>query len=351
MEKIGVIGLMSGTSLDGVDIACCHFSLDKKWNFEITRAETIPYSNEWSDRLRELPGASALQLALTNIEYGRYLGKLVYDFIRKYKLKVELISSHGHTVFHQPDKGITLQIGKGIEIFSQTSIPVVYDFRSQDVAFGGQGAPLVPVGDKLLFGEYDYCLNLGGIANISYEKNRKRIAFDICPCNQVLNELAKAEGLDYDRGGELARSGKIDPHLLDLMNVIPFYHQPPPKSLGREWVEEKFIPLIINSKLSIPDALATCSEHIAFQVGRMTGSDRRKKMLISGGGALNKYLVERIKAFSSPQIILPDKKLIHFKEAMVFAFLGLLRWRNEINCLSSVTGAIMDSSSGLIVGK
>lgn len=346
-----VIGLMSGTSLDGVDISYCHFSLDQKWNFEIKKAETIPYSHEWSDRLRKLPDASAFQLALTDIEYGRYLGKLVHDFIRRYKLKVDLISSHGHTVFHQPDKGLTLQIGKGTEIFAQTSVPVVYDFRSQDVALGGQGAPLVPIGDRKLFGEYDYCLNLGGIANVSYEQDGNRIAFDICPCNQVLNELAKAEGMEFDRDGKLAQSGKIDHHLLDILNAIPFYHQTPPKSLGREWIEESFIPLVKKANIPIPDTMATCTEHIAFQVGRTTGSDRSKKLLISGGGAMNKFLAERIKTFSSPQVIIPDQQLINYKEALVFAFLGVLRWRSEINCLSSVTGAIMDSSSGLLIGK
>jgi len=351
VKQTGVIGLMSGTSLDGVDIAFCLFSFDKKWIYEIVKAETIPYSVDWRNRLKNLPEDSAFQLVSTDLEYGRYLGECVKSFCKRNNFNPDLIASHGHTVFHQPAKGLTYQIGKGTEIFAQTSIPVIYDFRSQDIACGGQGAPLVPMGDRLLFGEYDYCLNLGGIANVSFEKENKRVAFDICPCNQVLNDLAENEGKGYDKNGEMACAGKVNLKLLDILNANPYYNQKPPKSLGREWIEETFQPLIKQANISTEDALATCTEHIAFQIGRNTGSEKNKKLLLTGGGAFNKHLVDRIKAFSSPEIVIPNPLLINFKEALVFAFLGLLRWRNEINCLSSVTGSKTDSSTGLIVGK
>jgi len=340
---------MSGTSLDGLDIAHCSFvRRGACWEYAILQAETMAYSDEWIERLSVVENFSALEFVKTDIEYGHLLGQFTNGFIRKHKLTPDLIASHGHTVFHQPDQRITSQIGRGSAIAAETGYPVVCDFRSLDVALGGQGAPLVPIGDKLLFPDYDYCLNLGGFANISTDTEGGRIAFDLCPANIVLNRLAAATGANYDYNGDMARSGTAIPELLHQLNTLPFYRQPGPKSLGKEWVISTIIPLLKGHKKPFPDLLATFCEHIALQVGAVMGRDPEKKMLVTGGGALNGFLVERIRHHVKPTVIIPDILTINFKEALVFAFLGLLRWRNENNCLRSVTGAACDNCGGAI---
>ncbi|MEI7500377.1 MAG: anhydro-N-acetylmuramic acid kinase [Bacteroidota bacterium] len=344
-----VIGLMSGTSLDGLDLAFCKFSqLNDRWLYKIHCAETIPYSKEWKERLSFLESVSALELVTADVEFGHLLGRLSKEFIEKHHLKPDFIASHGHTVFHQPDKKITCQIGRGSAIAAETGLPVVCDFRSLDVALGGQGAPLVPIGDRLLFPEYEYCLNLGGFANISYEQDGIRIAFDICPANIVLNDLAGAIGLDWDPDGQHASRGTIDHDLLAKLNSLPYYGKLPPKSLGKEWVVEHVFPLLQNAFNSKDDLLATFCEHIAMQVAKSSSGNREKKFVITGGGALNKFLISRIQFHASHKIIIPDLSTVNFKEALIFAFLGVLRWRNEVNCLKSVTGALRDSIGGAI---
>ncbi|MFH1160507.1 MAG: anhydro-N-acetylmuramic acid kinase [bacterium] len=348
-----VIGLMSGTSLDGLDIAFCRFEkVRSRWKYQIIHAETIPYSGEWQTRLATLPKQSAAFLAQTDADLGHFMGTLTHEFMQKYNITPDFIASHGHTVFHQPGSRLTTQIGKGAAIAAESGIPVICDFRSTDVALGGQGAPLVPIGDKLLFSEFDYCLNLGGFANISFDQDGKRIAFDICPVNIVLNKLAALTGRPYDPDGILARSGRLIPLLLEKLNKLPFYHDPAPKSLGKEWVDQYITPLLepFLSKPSafVNDLMHTFCEHIAMQVQRNTGTNRVNKLLITGGGALNQYLVERIRHHAAVQVILPDIQTIQFKEALIFAFLGLLRWRNEVNCLASVTGSKSDHPGGAI---
>ena len=348
-----IIGLMSGTSLDGLDIAHCRFELvNDSWHYQILQAETIPYSDSWQERLAGIDLANAEEFARTDSDFGYLAGELTKKFINKHHLEPDFIASHGQTIFHQPGNRLTTQIGKGAAIAAMTAIPVVCDFRSTDVAWGGQGAPLVPIGDKLLFPDYAYCLNLGGIANISYDEEGVRIAYDICPVNMVLNTLAKKMNLPYDRDGKLASEGTIHTQLLDQLNQLPYYYQQPPKSLGKEWVESNINPLldplIQDPRSRIQDLLHTFCEHIAFQIGQNTGSNRVNKLLITGGGALNEYLVERIRHHASAQVIIPDLQTIQFKEALIFAFLGLLRWRKEINCLSSVTGAKKDTVGGAI---
>jgi anhydro-N-acetylmuramic acid kinase len=347
MDTYKVIGLMSGTSLDGVDIAYCVFQHDSKWSFEINEAETIPYSNEWRDILSTLASKSALELVFTDREYGKYLGTLVKSFIKKHGISADFVSSHGHTVFHQPLKGVTLQIGNGAVLAVESGRPVICDFRSTDIALQGQGAPLVPVGDHLLFADYAYCLNLGGIANISFVEKGNRIAFDICPANIVLNTLAEKEGHRYDPDGSLARGGHLDTDLLEALNKLGFYKLSPPKSLGREWIDEQFFPLLNPSSASTADKLRTCCEHFAIQIGKAIKA-KSGKLYISGGGAFNKFLVERIAANAAVEVVLPETKIINYKEALIFAFLGVLRWRGEVNCFKSVTGATKDSCCGAI---
>lgn len=340
---------MSGTSLDGVDLAFCEFIFEQSWEYRIICAETIAYPQPWKDRLSNLINSHGMDIEKAHIEYGRYLGSLINEFIGKHDISPDFISSHGHTVFHRPEKGITVQIGDGKIISGMTGLPVVYDFRTLDVKLGGQGAPLVPVGDRLLFGDFKYCLNLGGIANISYEYHEKRIAFDICPVNMVLNHCSKKLGFEYDNYGHLAQSGNLNAGLLNRLNVLDYYKQSPPKSLGREWVEKYVIPLIDKSGLNTVDILRTFTEHIVFQSKHILNKQGNGKIMITGGGAKNKFLISRLRNELIPEVIIPDEVLVDYKEAMIFAFLGVLRFRNEVNCLASVTGASRDSCSGLIV--
>lgn len=349
MQDFKVIGLMSGTSMDGVDIAFCRFQFDHQWHFTISHAETIEYSSEWSQRLSNLMKSDSETLIRTDREYGKLLGKIISGFIQKNNVKPDLIASHGHTIFHQPQNGFTLQIGDGNVISAVTGLPVVFDFRSGDVALGGQGAPLVPIGDRLLFPEFDLCLNLGGIANISFEREDKRIAFDICPANIPLNHLAALAGKPYDKDGFLARKGKPINQLLNDLNRLEFYHTPPPKSLGREWIDREFFPILFAWDDSIEHKIRTVCEHIAVQIAAIVNPLKKEKMLITGGGAKNKFLTELIASKVNAKVVVPEEKIIDFKEALIFAFLGVLRWRNETNILSSVTGASRDSCGGIIV--
>lgn len=351
--EYNAIGLMSGTSLDGLDIAHCNFTLlNAKWSFEIVKAETFPYPEVWTSRLRNLPQQSAFDYVKSHVEYGHLIGKTVKQFIDQHKLKPDLISSHGHTIFHQTQLNITSQIGDGAAIASYCNLPVVCDFRTLDVALGGQGAPLVPIGDRLLFSEYDACLNLGGIANVSFEENGKRIAFDICAVNIVANELALKVGKKYDDKGKIGESGKLNKQLLDELNNLDFYKQLFPKSIGREWIEEAVFPILNKYTISMEDKLCTFYEHISIQITavlqKIKMQNRPINILATGGGAYNTYLIERIRKVSAQQILIPEEKIIEFKEALIFAFLGVLRTRGEINTLCSVTGASRDSVGGAL---
>ncbi|HEX8517763.1 MAG TPA: anhydro-N-acetylmuramic acid kinase [Bacteroidia bacterium] len=350
-QSYNVIGLMSGTSLDGLDIAFCRFTFNEnKWHFEILQSETRPYPGEWKERLLSLETVDGITFQEIHHEYGFYTGRLVSDFIIKHSLKVDFVASHGHTVFHQPDKRFTVQVGAGSAIAAACKTAVVCDFRSLDVALGGQGAPLVPIGDKLLFGEYDYCLNLGGFANVSYEHKGRRAAYDICPVNIVMNAITERLGKPYDDRGELARSGMISKYLLNELNELPYFRQPPetPKSLGKEWVKENIDTLFDKYEIEENDLLATFCEHVAAQIARALESKKEGKLLITGGGTYNDFLIERIRERVPLEIVIPAKNIIEFKEALIFAFLGVLRMRNEINCLRSVTGARENNCGGAV---
>lgn len=350
MKTYFAIGLMSGTSLDGLDICYVKFPFPDVERFEILKAETISYDEIWKSRLKnsiELKGEKLTQL---DFDYGIYLGKAVKNFIQKHQIKsVDFIASHGHTVFHNPEKNYTLQIGKGQGIFAETGIKTVFDFRSQDVLFGGQGAPLVPIGDQLLFKEFEACLNLGGFSNISFEQNSKRMAFDICPVNIVLNQLSEELGKPYDKNGEIARAGELNTELLNELNQFEFYKKQPPKSLGVEWCMENVFPLVKNYSIKTEDFISTFTEHIAEQIAIVLNQNSMQNVLVTGGGAYNVYLMGRIQHKTDCQIEIPKKSIIDYKEAVVFALMGLLRLEGQENVLHSVTGARKNHSSGTIV--
>ncbi|MCG1037794.1 anhydro-N-acetylmuramic acid kinase [Polaribacter sargassicola] len=345
-NEVFVIGLMSGTSLDGIDLVYVKFFKNDYKKFKILSSETVGYSKEWKTTLQNAIHFSSEKLELLNVSYGKFLGEVLNSFIDKNQINnIDFIASHGHTILHQPEKGITLQIGSGKEIAKATSRKVVYDFRTQDVKLGGQGAPLVPIGDQLLFSNYDYCLNLGGFSNISYQENDVRIAYDVCPVNIVLNYYVNKLGFDYDDSGKIAAKGKLNKELLKELNNLEFYKIKPPKSLGLEWVQKNIFPLIDNLEKDVPSILRTFVEHIAIQLSAVIKSD---SVLITGGGAFNVFLIKRLEDVLGVKILLINKELIDFKEALIFAFLGVLRVDNQVNCLKSVTGAIKDHSSGKI---
>jgi anhydro-N-acetylmuramic acid kinase len=345
-----VIGLMSGTSLDGVDIVYTRISKENKgYDFKIIAAATIPYSKLWKQQLKNAFSALKVELDNLTIGYGNYLGEIVNEFVKKYQInKVDFVASHGHTIFHKPSEGYTLQIGDGKTLSNKTGFKVICDFRTQDVNFGGQGAPLVPIGDELLFSKYEYCLNLGGFANISFKKNNKRIAFDICPVNIVLNFYANKLGVEFDESGKIASSGKINLALLNELNEISFYEASIPKSLGFEFVKEIIFPLIEAKQLKVEDVLRTFVAHIVHQISVCLTNNSTSKILVTGGGAFNTFLMNELKKQTLHKIIIPKKEIIDYKEALIFALLAVLRSENQVNCLSSVTGAKKDHSSGKI---
>ena len=347
MSTYFAIGLMSGTSLDGLDICYVKFSKSENWSFEILSAETISYDETWKLKLQNATQISAEDLLALDKEFGFFLGEKTQEFISKNNIiNIDVIASHGHTVFHQPQRKFTLQIGDGRAIKILTNKTVVYDFRSQDVLLGGNGAPLVPIGDELLFSEFDACLNLGGFSNISLKKNKERIAFDISPVNVVLNFFAEKLGENYDKNGDFAKDGNINLEILEQLNVLEFYQKSHPKSLGIEFVKAEIFPLL---KDETPEnILASFTEHIAIQIAKVFNENHLKKVLVTGGGTFNSYLIEKIREKSATEIIIPDEKIINFKEALIFALMGVLRMNNEINVLCSATGSSENHSSGIV---
>jgi anhydro-N-acetylmuramic acid kinase len=342
---------MSGTSLDGLDLTLCSFSrTNSKWEYHIIKAATLPYPAELSGSLNNAIHLEALELCKLDHDYGKWIGKAVLQFLGNHKAGVDWIASHGHTIFHQPSKGFTLQIGNGNDIHAITGLPVIFDFRSLDVALGGQGAPLVPVGDRYLFGKYDSCLNLGGFSNISFEKDNMRQAFDICPVNMGLNYLSEKLGLEFDEDGKTGREGEIIPGIVKRLNNLEYYKQRAPKSLGREWFIQNIEPILV-SENNIKDILRSLYEHISLQISLTLNEFGGESILVTGGGAKNKFLLELISQKTKCRIVIPESDIVDFKEALIFAFLGYLRVNNIPNVFSSVTGASRDSCSGLVVGE
>jgi len=360
MNTYHVIGLMSGSSLDGLDIAYCQFHLDAgKWNFKILKTDVVPFTSEWIEKIKSLPVAGAKTLWEAHANLGNHFGECVSEFIKKNSLqnKVDFVASHGHTIFHFPEKKFTTQIGDGAAIAAQANLPVVCDFRSADIANGGQGTPIVPIGDKFLFADYRFCLNIGGIANISCKTENAIVAFDVCAANQVLNSLANSLNQEYDDEGKIASSGNINEQLLQQLNGLEYCSLPYPKSLDNSFSRESVLPLLEGLQISTGSKMRTFVEHIAVQVAKhiqliaekeKINFSASEKMLITGGGAFNKFLIERIEAQTKILIEVPADEVVKFKEAVVIAFMGVLRMRNEINVLRTVTGASNDTIGGAV---
>jgi len=349
-ENYNVIGVMSGTSLDGIDLAQVSFGFGGGTiRFSLGACETVPYPEDWVSRLKTAINLDRGGLDKLDRDYTSHLSDIISAFIRKHQLKnLDAVCSHGHTVLHRPQDGITLQIGNLPEIAKLLGQTVVCDFRVDDVKLGGQGAPLVPIGDRLLFAGYDYCLNLGGFSNVSFEHDGKRIAFDISPVNTVLNHYADYLGMDYDDKGRVASAGNLDTELLEALNALPYYSLPFPKSLGVEFVRDTVLPLLARFDIPIDDILRTFCEHIAIQIAAALPR-KSGRMLITGGGAYHDFLVSRIGALlPEMETVIPEKKIIEFKEALIFALLGVLKLRGENNVLASVTGAAHDHGSGRV---
>ncbi len=347
-QKTKIIGVMSGTSLDGVDIAELVFT-ENEGNicFEILQTQTILYAPDWIEKLSNSLNYSPAELEILDQDYTEVLGQIIKNFISENNIKnITAVASHGHTVLHQPDNGITVQIGNLPKIAQIIGQKVVCDFRVQDVQYKGQGAPLVPIGDQLLFSEYEYCLNLGGFSNISFKKNGQRIAYDICAVNTVLNYYALKLGYAYDDKGSISAKGYFDKELFEYLNQLEFYQKPHPKSLGYEYVKTVILPITEN--YTTETVLRTFTEHIAYQISLNITKDN-SKLLITGGGAYNAFLIDRIRHYlPKTEIVIPSSTLIEYKEALIFGLLGYLRLKNIFNVLSSVTGATHDHSSGFI---
>jgi anhydro-N-acetylmuramic acid kinase len=360
-----VIGLMSGSSLDGLDITFVELQETAgKWSYEIICAECHKYTDTLTYRLKDAIHSNALAYQLLHTSYGHYIGEQVNKFIDKYNLhhRVALVVSHGHTTFHLPEKLMTAQLGDGAAIAAETRLPTVTDLRALDVAFGGQGAPIVPIGEKLLFPEFDFFLNIGGIANMSANVKdgssmKDIIAFDVCPANRILNMLAEENNLLYDEDGKLSASGNINFELLQKLNALNYYQQSYPKSLSNNFGTEIVHPIIKSFTINTEDALRTYVEHITYQIKnsisncQVVNTDNKQKMLVTGGGAFNIFLVNRLTkelASLNIEVSIPDSDLINYKEALIMALMGALRWREEYNVLNSVTGAAKSSIGGAL---
>ncbi len=365
-KEYWVIGLMSGSSLDGLDIALCRFEAVREVDsfflkdWELLKAETLPFSAEWQEILKKAPSGTARELIEAHVGFGRYMGELALQFFNKNNLKpgrAGLIASHGHTVFHEPANGYTLQIGDGAALSAVTGCTVVCDFRSSDVALGGQGAPLAPMADKMLFPGYDFFLNIGGIANLACNTGRSYIAFDLTGANQALNALAKLVGRDYDEDGSLAASGHLDEELFSKLNALPYLNEAYPKSLSNQWVQKNMTQLCLSWPGSVPDRLHSLCRHIAFQVKNSLQQiierehfiKEKYRMLATGGGAFNSFLMQCIAAENPMlEIIIPEPEVVSFKEACLMALLGMLRMEGAPNCMASVSGASRDAIGGAV---
>lgn len=352
-----VIGIMSGSSLDGLDIVFTELIEQAgSWLYKIQHAACIPYDKLWIQNLQKSVDFSAKDYLLLHTEYGQFIGQKINEFIAEKNLQhqVNLIASHGHTTFHLPGKKMTHQLGDGSPIAAATKLPVVSDLRSLDVAFGGQGAPIVPLGEKLLFNQYKYFLNIGGIANISVHKLNEVIAFDVCAANRVLNMLVEKMDLLYDDEGIISSRGSVNENLLEKLNSLEYYQLPYPKSLANTFATDIIYNLLNSFNINIEDTLRTYAEHICIQIKnslRKFKEPETQQLFITGGGAFNTFLIKRLQKNLEEinfKIVIPPSEVVKYKEALIIALLGALRWREQYTVLSSVSGASQNSIGGAL---
>lgn len=348
-EKYCGLGLMSGSSLDGLDVVeVCFELVESKWNFEILQSQTIPLPDLLKSRLRKSPDLSSEELILLDVDYGKWIAKQLNKMTFNAQHPPQFIALHGHTVFHEPKKGYSTQIGSGHHLAALTGITAITDFRQKNIALGGQGAPLVPFGDKYLFSGYDAYLNLGGICNASVIKEDKILAWDISACNQVFNHIAMQLGKAFDKDGVIAISGELKEDLLLDLEDLLYYKEKAPKSLSNQWVKRYFLPIVDRSKHSLADKMHTAMEHIAMRICADLEEQKVEKVLVSGGGVYNNALWQYLNANKKIKFFKPSDQIIKYKEALIFAFLGLYKLYNKDNILSSYSGAKQNCSGGVI---
>lgn len=348
--KANILGLMSGTSMDGMDAALCHFSDENAIDWKIRYFKCFDYPEHLKVLMQKAQDSPSTEhLTAAEMGYAQWCIEIIEEvkaWAYEEDIEIHGVGIHGQTLFHQPEQKLTYQAGVLPIIAKETGLVVVGNFRIQDVLLGGQGAPLVPFGDQLLFSGYEGCLNLGGFANLS--KGNPTLgegvlaAFDIAPANIVLNELASLLGHPFDNGGEIARKGMLNGWILDQLDSLEYYEHNGPKSLGVEWVE-KFIDPIIYT-VDPQTALATYTEHLAQQIVNQLPSG---KTLVTGGGAFNQYLMERIELLGG-NCELANPILIEAKEALIFALLAHQRLLGRANVYGHTTGSGMTHSSGVI---
>jgi len=343
-DSLNIVGVMSGTSMDGLDLVLCSFSKSETGiDFEILAKQEIEFTKDLLQGLRQCRSMSALELAFLDIDMGEFIGQNVREFVKDIDVQVDYVASHGHTVFHEPSKGLTKQIGSGAEIAIHSGVKSIVDFRTNDVALGGQGAPLVPVGDWSLFNTYDACLNLGGIANISLKE--EQVAFDISPCNLILNHVVADFNVSFDEDGLIGRKGNLHQELFNSLNDLDYYRKEAPKSLGAEFLDEELVPMLDKFAISSEDKLNTLYHHIAFQISKYL---KTSNVLITGGGSHNSYLLELFESYSGHKFSAASSEIIDYKEAVIFAYLGYLRVNDCINVESKVTGSKKSNIGGSI---
>ena len=349
-NRYNAIGVMSGTSHDGLDLCFAEYSFTNQGcSYRIIKARTVEYDQSLRQSLMNAYNLSGRELSKLNAWYGVWIAKKINEFKLTINEPIDVIGSHGHTIFHDPKNGYSTQIGSGAHIAAEAGIDCICDFRSGDIARGGQGAPLVPIGDELLFPNYNICLNIGGIANLSYSTNGHRVAYDICPANMALNRLMQLHySISYDKDGVLGRRGNIDESLLEKLNSLDYYHNKESKSLGREWFESTFQPLVDNHNANIEDKLRTLYEHIALKISESLTIKKSGTVLLTGGGAKNSFLTDLIDEKTNNTIIIPSDEVIDFKEALIFGFLAILYLRKTPTSLASVTGASANSIGGCL---
>jgi anhydro-N-acetylmuramic acid kinase len=342
---LNILGLMSGTSLDGMDAALVRFSEENGLQWQLLEHFEFEYPNELKNLVNNCFKDASLKSEVDQA-FADWTISCIEQIKERTAHEIHVVGSHGQTIFHEPQNKYTFQAGCLADIALATGIPCITDFRMQDVLLGGQGAPLVPMGDHLLFGEYEAALNLGGFANVSIGnpllQDGVLHAFDICPANYVLNAFARELGKEYDAGGAHASRGSINQWVLEELNSLPYFDKKPPKSLGAEWVESQVFDKI--DYLQPSDALATYCEHIALQISKVLAG---KRVLVTGGGAWNDYLLGRIKAYGV-DLERPEKEVVDFKEAIIFALLAYLRFTGKDNVLGATTGSGKNHSSGKV---